>query len=242
MGSATSLNLARSEKENPSLSQRESSLIARDREDSKTLVEAKSKEEDSSTKQGESRDVDEESKTLTQDSNETTEKEDEDNEECGFCTYIKGGECKESWIELEKCLAEAKNNDGESNVTKCKEARKMFKTCMYDNPVYYEPAIAAETYMVAKMLSDRQAKNEAFLVDKAQVVAKMLSELRAEKEAILSGDSASIVNALNKSQKEEERIDILPAEAEAIAKMFSEMEAKKKKDKEDKEAKGSEEN
>lgn len=203
MGSATSLNLARSEEENPSLNQRESSPIAQDGEESKTLVE---------------------------DSNETKEKEeDEDGEECGFCTYIKAGECKESWIELEKCLDEAKKNDGESDVTKCKEARKMFKTCIYDNPVHYEPVIAAETYMFAKMLSDLQAKKEAVLVDKAQVVAKMLSELKAEKEAILSGDAASIVKALSKLQKdEEETINILPAEAAAIAKKFSELEAKKK--------------
>ncbi|KAF3568185.1 hypothetical protein DY000_02017683 [Brassica cretica] len=182
MGSATSSNLARSEEENPSLNQRESSPIAQDGEESKTLVE---------------------------DSNETKEKEeDEDGEECGFCTYIKAGECKESWIELEKCLDEAKKNDGESDVTKCKEARKMFKTCIYDNPVHYEPVIAAETYMFAKM---------------------MLSELKAEKEAILSGDAASIVKALSKLQKdEEETINILPAEAAAIAKKFSELEAKKK--------------
>ncbi|KAG2299647.1 hypothetical protein Bca4012_011218 [Brassica carinata] len=209
MGSATSVNVARSQEENPSpLNQRESSPITHDGEESKTLVK---------------------------DTSETKEQKEEDNEECGFCTYIKGGECKESWIELEKCLDEAKKNNG---ATKCKEARKMFRTCLHDNPVYYEPVIAAETYMFAKMLSDLQAKKEAVLVDKAQVVAKMLSELRAEKEAILSGDAASIVNALNKLQEEEEeRIDILPAEAEAIAKRFSELEAKKKKDKEEKEAK-----
>ncbi|CAN7140149.1 unnamed protein product [Brassica rapa subsp. narinosa] len=203
MGSAASVNLARSEEENPSLNQRESSPIAQDVEESKTLVE---------------------------DSNERKEKEVEDGEECSFCTYIKAGECKESWIELEKCLDEAKKKDGESDVTKCKEARKMFKTCIYDNPVHYEPVIAAETYMFAKMLSDLQAKKEAVLVDKAQVVAKMLSELRAEKEAILSGDAASVVKALSKLQKEdeEETINILPAEAAAIAKKFSELEAKKK--------------
>ncbi|CAH8358718.1 unnamed protein product [Eruca vesicaria subsp. sativa] len=211
MGSASSVNVARSQEENPSQNQRETSPITQEREESKTLVH--------------------------EDSNETKEKEEEDNEECGFCTYIKGGECKDSWIELEKCLADAKMNESESEVTKCKEARKMYKTCLYDNPVYYEPIIAAETYMLAKMLSDLQAKRETVLVDRAQVVAKMLSELQAEKEAILSGDAASVVNALSKLQKDEVRIEILPAEAEAIAKKFSELEAKKKKEKEEKEEK-----
>ncbi|KAF8102575.1 hypothetical protein N665_0198s0273 [Sinapis alba] len=209
-------------------------------ESANSVNAARSEEENLSPKQGDSpvisRDVDEESKTQTQDSNETKEKEDEDIEECGLCTYIKRGECKKPWISLEKCLDEAKKNKGESDVTKCKEARKMFKTCLYDNPVYYKPVIAAETHIVAKMLSDLQAEKKALLLDNAQVVAKLLSELQAEKEAMLSGDAASIVNALNKLQREEEEhIEILPVEAEAIAKRFSELEEEKKKDKEEKE-------
>lgn len=216
MGSANSVNIARSEEENHSVIQREPSPITRDGD---------------------------ESKTLSEDSKETKEQEEEDSEECGFCTYIKGGECKDSWIELEKCLGEAKKNDGESGVTKCKEARKTFRTCLYDNPVYYKPIIAAEAHIVAKMLSELQAEKEAILADKAQVVAKKLSELQAENEAIIAGDAASIVKALSKLQKEEdEPINIPPAEAAAIAKSFGELKARKKKEKEEKEAKGTEGN
>lgn len=96
----------------------------------------------------------EEFKILVEDLNERKEKEVEDGEECSFCIYIKVGECKELWIELEKCLDEVKKKDGESDVMKCKEVRKMFKICIYDNFVYYEFVIVVEIYMFVKMLSD----------------------------------------------------------------------------------------
>ncbi|CAH2069612.1 unnamed protein product [Thlaspi arvense] len=218
--SANSLNIAKSKEEDPSTNQGEPSAISRDVDESKTLVEDSASGEDPSTNKAESssassRDGDE-SKTLVEDSNETEEKEEQETEECGLCKYIKGGECKESFVALEKCVDEGKE---ESNPAKCKEVRKIFKTCMFDNPVYYEPIIAAE----------------------AHVVAKMLRELQAEKEAMLAGEAAAIAKALSKLQTEEQ--PVLPAEVAAIAKAFQELEeAKKKKKEEENEAKGSREN
>lgn len=159
-------------------------------------------DEDPSENQGQfSREDGDESKTLIEDLNET--KEEEESGECGLCRYIKDGECKESFIALEKCVDEAKDNEEKSNASKCKEVRIKFKTCMYDNPDYYEPFLAGE----------------------AKVVAKMLSDLQAEKEAILAGEAVAIAKALNKLRTEEQ--PILPAEAAAISKAFRELEEKK---------------
>ncbi|XP_019095742.1 PREDICTED: uncharacterized protein LOC104763547 [Camelina sativa] len=136
-----------------------------------------------------------------------------------LCTYIKGGECKDAFIKLERCWNEAmKNNEDETS--KCKEARLMFKACMNDNPVYYEPILAFEARERAKMLSEL---------------------LNAEKEAILAGDAAVIARTLNVLQKDDaEPITVLPAEAAATGKAFSELEAGKKKEKEAEGAKGNE--
>lgn len=120
----------------------------------------------------------EETKTLIEDLSETGEKEEG---ECGLCRYIKEGECKDAFIELVKCAEKT----GESDVTKCKKARVMFKTCMYDNPVYYEPIITNEAREIAKMLNQLQAEKEAILVGEAAAIAKALSKLQTAEQPSL---------------------------------------------------------
>uniref|UniRef100_A0A1J3H8M4 GCK domain-containing protein n=1 Tax=Noccaea caerulescens TaxID=107243 RepID=A0A1J3H8M4_NOCCA len=166
-------------------------------------------DEDSWANQGQFSQDGEESRTLIEDSKEkekaeADEEEEEESGECGLCTFIKGGECKEAWIALEKCVEE--EAEEESDASKCSEVRLMFKTCIFDNPVYYEPVIAGQ----------------------AKVVARMLSELEAEKEAILNGEAAAIAKALNKLRTEEQ--PLVPAEAAAIAKAYRELEAEKKEE------------
>ncbi|XP_019088462.1 PREDICTED: uncharacterized protein LOC104726323 [Camelina sativa] len=188
-------------------------------EESKTLIEEDQRggEEESKTLSEDQKDVGE-SKTLIEDLNVTEEGEEEE-QECVLCRYIKGGVCKDAFIKLERCWDEAmKNNKDETS--KCKEARLMFNACMNDNPVYYEPILVLEAREMAKMLSEL---------------------LNAEKEAILVGDAAVIARTLNGLQKDDaEPITVLPAEAAAIGKAFSELEAGKKKEKEAEGSKGNE--
>lgn len=185
-----------------------------DGEESKTLIEDQEDVEETKTLIEDQRDV-EESKTLNEDLNET----EEESGECGLCRYIKGGECKEAFIELEKCWDEAKKNN-EDHIIKCKEARLMFKTCKNDNPVYYEPILALEARDMAEMLSEL---------------------LNAEKEGIMAGEAAVIARALSGLQEDDaEPYIVLPAEAAAIGKAFSKLEAGKKKEKEAEESKGDE--
>ncbi|VYS70674.1 unnamed protein product [Arabidopsis thaliana] len=232
MGSMNSVAEAKTE-EDPSTNQGDveeespRTLIEdqRDVEESKTIPEDQKDGEESKTLSEDQVDVkesktliedqgdEEESKTLDEDLDET----EEESGECPLCQFIKVGECKEAFTELENCCDEAKKNN-EDHVSKCKEARLIFKTCMYDNPVYYEPLLAGE----------------------ARAMAKMLSELlNAEKEAIMAGEPAVIARAFSGLQ-EENAEPILPAEAAAIGKAFRELEAGKKKEKEAEGSKGNE--
>lgn len=81
---------------------------------------------------------------------------------------------------------------------------------MYDNFDYYEPLIA----------------------DEAKMIAKMLSEFQVDKEAILADEAEAIEKAVNKYVRIEDQ-PIQPAEAAAIAKAFQELEAGKKEEKAD---------
>ncbi|XP_010477060.1 PREDICTED: uncharacterized protein LOC104756209 [Camelina sativa] len=193
--------------------------------DSRTLTEGQIQTDGEQTKtlvEEEQGGGEEESKTLIEDLNVTEEGEEEEEEEegeCVLCSYIKGGECKDAFIELERCWKEAQKND-EDERSKCKEARLMFKACKNDNPVYYEPILALEARDMAKMLS---------------------ALLNAEREAILAGDAAVIERTLSGLQQDDaEPITVLPAEAAAIGKAFSELEAGKKKEKDAEGSKGNE--
>ncbi|XP_072987045.1 uncharacterized protein [Typha latifolia] len=78
---------------------------------------------------------------------ETVEGEgEEEEEECGFCLFMKGGGCKESFIAWEKCVEEAEKT-GEDVVEKCFEVTSLLKKCMDAHADYYEPILRAEQAM-----------------------------------------------------------------------------------------------
>lgn len=74
---------------------------------------------------------------------EGEELEGEEEGECGFCLFMKGGGCKDSFIEWEKCIEEAEKNK-EDIVEKCFEVTGALKKCMEAHPDYYEPILKAE--------------------------------------------------------------------------------------------------
>ncbi|CAN7134260.1 unnamed protein product [Brassica rapa subsp. narinosa] len=69
--------------------------------------------------------------------------EDEEEGECGFCLFMKGGGCKESFTAWEVCVEEAEKNK-EDIVTKCMEVTSTLKKCMDEHSDYYQPILAAE--------------------------------------------------------------------------------------------------
>jgi hypothetical protein len=65
---------------------------------------------------------------------EATEEEEE--ETCGFCAYMKGGSCKQEFMCWEKCVDDAKANE-EDFVAKCFEETTALRECMMKDPGYY---------------------------------------------------------------------------------------------------------
>ncbi|PKU80293.1 uncharacterized protein LOC110108524 [Dendrobium catenatum] len=96
---------------------------------------------------------------------EDEEVEGEEQEECGFCLFMKGGGCKEPFIAWEKCVEEAEKT-GENVVNKCMDVTSLLKKCMDEHADYYEPILRAEREM-----------------------ADAISEAETEKELIKGGDA-----------------------------------------------------
>lgn len=64
--------------------------------------------------------------------------EEEDEEECAFCRFMKGGGCKEQFVAWEKCVAEAKETG--DFVSKCADITEALQVCMNtpENKDYYQ--------------------------------------------------------------------------------------------------------
>lgn len=69
--------------------------------------------------------------------------EEEEEGECGFCLFMKGGGCRDSFVAWENCVAEAENNE-EDIVEKCFEVTGALKKCMEAHAEYYAPILRAE--------------------------------------------------------------------------------------------------
>ncbi|XP_023536143.1 uncharacterized protein LOC111797387 [Cucurbita pepo subsp. pepo] len=78
--------------------------------------------------------------------------DEEEEGECGFCLFMKGGGCRDSFVEWEKCIEEAEKNK-EDIVEKCFEVTGALKKCMEAHADYYEPILKAE----------KMAENEAII-------------------------------------------------------------------------------
>ncbi|KAK4423721.1 hypothetical protein Salat_1955000 [Sesamum alatum] len=76
------------------------------------------------------------------DGDEEGEGEEEEGE-CGFCLFMKGGGCKDAFIDWEKCVEEGEKNN-EDIVEKCFQATAALKKCMEAHSDYYAPLLQAE--------------------------------------------------------------------------------------------------
>ena len=74
---------------------------------------------------------------------ERIERGEEEEEECGFCKYMKGGSCKEAFIAWEACVDAAKARD-EDFVEACFETTSALRDCMLLDPEYYRPMVGDE--------------------------------------------------------------------------------------------------
>ena len=76
----------------------------------------------------------------------------EEQGECGFCLFMKGGGCKEEFVAWEKCVEEAEaETDGVDVVERCQDVTAALRKCMDAHPDYYEPILRAERAMAADL-------------------------------------------------------------------------------------------
>lgn len=69
----------------------------------------------------------------------------EEEGECGFCLFMKGGGCKDTFIDWENCVKEAEDKN-EDLVEKCSQVTAKLKQCMDSHSDYYEPILRAEKH------------------------------------------------------------------------------------------------
>ncbi|CAN4122133.1 unnamed protein product [Withania somnifera] len=81
--------------------------------------------------------------------------EEEEEGECGFCLFMKGGGCKDSFIEWEKCIEEGEKNK-EDIVEKCFEVISALRKCMEAHSDYYSPILQAEKAAEAELEKEKQ--------------------------------------------------------------------------------------
>ncbi|GKA14223.1 GCK-like protein [Tanacetum coccineum] len=121
----------------------------------------------------------ESSKPVQDNDNPDQELEEEEEGECPFCAYMKGGECRETFINWEKCIEEAENN-GEDIVNKCVEVTTALKKCMEANQDYYAPILQAEKSAEQQVLNQLE-QEKAKEAENAKVASETSSGEDEEK-------------------------------------------------------------
>lgn len=85
--------------------------------------------------------------------------EEEEEGECGFCLYMKGGGCKEAFEAWEECVAAAEK-DGSDMVERCLQTTANLKTCMEAHSEYYAPVFQAEQAVNEAVAAANAEKNK----------------------------------------------------------------------------------
>ncbi|MCD7460732.1 hypothetical protein HAX54_044312 [Datura stramonium] len=81
--------------------------------------------------------------------------EEEEEGECGFCLFMKGGGCRDPFIEWEKCIEEGEKNK-EDIVEKCFEVTSALRKCMEVHSDYYAPILQAEKAAEAELEKEKE--------------------------------------------------------------------------------------
>ncbi|KAJ9174244.1 hypothetical protein P3X46_017290 [Hevea brasiliensis] len=88
-----------------------------------------------------------------QETKPTEEEEEEEEGECGFCLFMKGGGCRDVFIDWENCIKEADTNK-ENVVDKCFDATAALRKCMQAHADYYEPILRVEKDAEEKFMKE----------------------------------------------------------------------------------------
>ncbi|OEL36208.1 hypothetical protein BAE44_0002772 [Dichanthelium oligosanthes] len=104
-------------------------------------------------------------------------KGEEEQGECGFCLFMKGGGCKEEFTAWEKCVEEAEAaTSGVDVVERCQDITAALRKCMDAHAEYYEPILRAERAMAADL--------EAFQAEEAASNSAVLASEGGQKKQV----------------------------------------------------------
>ncbi|MFS7895766.1 hypothetical protein Hanom_Chr00s003388g01712261 [Helianthus anomalus] len=99
--------------------------------------------------------------TVPSPTNENNQEHEEEEEgECGFCLFMKGGGCKEVFINWENCIEEGEKNK-ENIVDKCFDVTSALKKCMEAHSDYYAPILQAEKAAEQEAINQLNKEKEA---------------------------------------------------------------------------------
>ncbi|XP_057948311.1 uncharacterized protein LOC131143978 [Malania oleifera] len=77
----------------------------------------------------------------------------DNDDECRFCLFMKGGGCRQSFIAWEKCVEDAEKNK-EDIVDKCFKVSGLLKNCMEQHSDYYHPILQAKKVIEAEVVKE----------------------------------------------------------------------------------------
>lgn len=88
------------------------------------------------------------------------EKQDEEEEECGFCLFMKEGGCRDPFTDWEKCVDQGEKNN-EDIVEKCFQVTSALQKCMEAHSDYYAPILHVEKDVEAKVIAEFEKNRES---------------------------------------------------------------------------------
>lgn len=119
--------------------------------------------------------------------------EEEEEGECGFCLFMKGGGCKEVFIEWEKCVMEGEEKE-EDIAEKCIEMTANLKKCMEAHADYYGPLLQVEKAAQEEAMKELEEERELVKKGKASQntteesddgVSSVSEQISEEKDGVL---------------------------------------------------------
>ncbi|KAK4371055.1 hypothetical protein RND71_010530 [Anisodus tanguticus] len=85
--------------------------------------------------------------------------EKQEEEECGFCIFMKEGGCKDPFTEWEKCVEQGEKNK-EDIVEKCFQVTSALQKCMEAHSDYYAPILQVEKDVESKVIAEFHKNKE----------------------------------------------------------------------------------
>ncbi|XP_057775052.1 uncharacterized protein LOC130994031 [Salvia miltiorrhiza] len=107
--------------------------------------------------------------------------------ECGFCLFMKGGGCKETFVEWEKCIEEAEKKEDDV-VQMCFQATTFLKKCMEAHSDYYAPILQAEKSLEEEAVKQLEEEKEKLSGEGVGVAVGGRQE--SEKKEALGGNDS----------------------------------------------------